>query len=435
LTTYPISPLLDTRIPRRRWGIALLLGVGILVNYIDRVNLSVALPALHAEFGVTAVTFGWLLGAYSWTYALLQMPSGVLLDRFGVKLVGRVSTFLWSVASFAASVSPGLGAFFAARLLLGVGEAPTFPAAAKANGYWFPAKERTLATAFSDAAAKLAPALGVPLVAVMMIHFGWRISFAATGLASLAYFGLFYRFYRNPSEDPHLSEAERAYMKAGGALPEVAAGPARKGASLGYLARQRKVIGLSIGFASYNYTFYLLLNWMPSYLSSTMHIDLQSSALYTAVPWLVATFTDLLVGGWLVDALVQRGWNAVRVRQVVLVGGTALGMGILGAAYATTAASAVFWISVSIGGLAAAAPVGWSLPALISPRNSVGSVGGIVNFVSQLSAISAPVITGYVVKITHSFAWAFGVAAIFLAIGIASYIVLLGDMTQVPEPA
>jgi len=428
-----LSP--NPRIPRRRWGIALLLGVGVLVNYIDRVNLSVALPALHAEFGVTAVTFGWLLGAYSWTYALLQMPSGVLLDRFGVKLVGRVSTFLWSVASFAASVSPGLGGFFAARLLLGVGEAPTFPAAAKANGYWFPAKERTLATAFSDAAAKLAPALGVPLVAVMMVHFGWRISFAATGLASLAYFGLFFRFYRNPSEDPHLSQAERAFMAAGGALPEVAAGPSRKGASLGYLARQRKVIGLSIGFASYNYTFYLLLNWMPSYLSSTMHIDLQSSALYTAVPWLVATFTDLLVGGWLVDALAQRGWNAVRVRQVVLVGGTALGMGILGAAYATTAASAVFWISVSIGGLAAAAPVAWSLPALIAPRNSVGSVGGIVNFVSQLSAISAPVVTGYVVKVTHSFAWAFGVAAIFLAIGVASYIGLLGDMAPVAEPA
>ena len=435
LTTYPPPPLLDTRIPRRRWGIALLLGIGVLVNYVDRVNLSVALPALHADFGITAVTFGWLLGAYSWTYALLQMPSGVLLDRFGVKLVGRVSTFLWSMASFAASISPGLAGFFGARLLLGVGEAPTFPANAKANGYWFPAQERTLATAISDAAAKLAPALGVPIVGLMMVKFGWRISFAATGLISLAYFGLFFLFYRNPSEDRHLSEAEFAFMKAGGALPESARGSSRKGASLGYLVRQRRVVGLSIGFASYNYTFYLLLNWLPSYLSSAMHIDLLHSAFYTSVPWLVATFTDLLVGGWLVDALVQRGWNAVRVRQFVLVGGTALGMGILGATYATTTASAVFWISVSIGGLAAAAPVGWSLPALISPRNSVGSVGGIVNFVSQLSAISAPVITGYVVKLTHSFAWAFGAAAIFLAIGIASYVVLLGDMTPVPEPA
>jgi MFS family permease len=421
-------------IPNRRWGIALLLGVGVLVNYVDRVNLSVSQNALRETFGITTVTFGWLLGAYSWTYAALQLPSGVILDRFGVRLVGRVSTFLWSVASFAASISPNLGSFFAARLLLGIGEAPTFPANAKATGYWFPVKERSLATAIFDAAAKLAPAVGVPMVGMMMVDFGWRLSFAATGLLSLCYFWLFYRFYRNPSEDKHLSSAEREFLREGGARAEIVDPDARKGAPLVYLAGQRRVIGLAIGFASYNYVFYLLLNWLPSYLSTALHIDLLHSAFYTAVPWLVATFTDLLVGGWLVDALVQRGWNPVRVRQIVLVGGTALGMGILGAAYATTATTALFWISVSIGGLAAAAPVGWSVPGLIAPRESVGSVGGIMNFASQISAISAPVVTGYVVGRTHSFAWAFGVAAIFLAVGVASYIVLLGNMAPVPEP-
>jgi ACS family D-galactonate transporter-like MFS transporter len=432
-TTIHPYPASAASVPRRRWGIALLLGFGVLVNYVDRVNLSVAQPALHATFGITAVTFGWLLGAYSWTYALLQLPSGVLLDRFGVRLVGRISTFLWSVATFCASISPGLAGFFASRLVLGVGEASTFPSNAKAIGYWFPIRERSLATAMFDAAAKLAPALGIPLVGVMMVRFGWRISFAATGLLSLIYFGLFYRFYRNPSQDGRLSEAERELIRSGGARPESVEGTT-KGAPLLYLMRRKKVIGLCIGFASYNYTFYLLLNWMPSYLSSTMHIDLLHSALYTSVPWLVATVMDLVIGGWLVDFLVQRGWNAVRVRQVVLIGGTALGMGILGAAYATTTAAALFWISVSIGGLSAASPVGWSIPALIAPRESVGSVGGIMNFGNQLSAISAPVITGYVFGMTHSFAWAFGFAAIFLAVGIASYIVLLGNMEPVAEP-
>ena len=105
----------------------MLLGVGVLVNYIDRVNVSVAQSYLQETFGITTVTFGFLLSAYSWTYALLQLPSGVLLDRFGVKLVGRVSTFIWGIASFAAAVAPGVTSFFAARLLLGVGEAATFP--------------------------------------------------------------------------------------------------------------------------------------------------------------------------------------------------------------------------------------------------------------------------------------------------------------------
>ena len=365
---------LFARIPNRRWGIALLLGVGVLVNYVDRVNLSVSQSALHASFGITTVMFGLLLSAYSWTYAVLQLPMGVLLDRFGVRRIGRISTFLWSAASFAASCATGLTTFFAARLLLGIGEAPTFPGNAKAVGYWFPERERSLATAIFDAAAKFAPAIGVPVIGAMMVHLGWRLSFAATGCVSLLYFALFYRFYRNPSEDPGLSANEREYIRAGGAQPEDKE-RAKHGASLGYLVRQRKVIGVSIGFASYNYTFYLLLNWLPSYLSTALHIDLLHSALYTGVPWMIATFTDLIVGGWLVDALIQRGWNPVRVRQVVLIGGTALGIGILGAAHAKTAETALFWISVSIGGLSAAAPVGWSIPSLIAPRESVGKVG------------------------------------------------------------
>ena len=197
---------LDTHIPRRRWGIALLLGVGVLVNYIDRVNVSVAQSYLQETFGITTVTFGFLLSAYSWTYALLQLPSGVLLDRFGVKLVGRVSTFIWGIASFAAAVAPGVTSFFGARLLLGVGEAATFPGNAKATGYWFPVKERGLATAIFDASAKFAPAIGAPLIGYLMFKTGWRVSFAATGVLSLCYFALFYCFYRNPSEDKHLSE-------------------------------------------------------------------------------------------------------------------------------------------------------------------------------------------------------------------------------------
>src|SRR5437899_3873744 len=371
--TTPLPPDSDfsSKVPRRRWGIAWLLGFGVLVNYFDRVNLSVSQAALHSEFGISTVTFGYLLSAYSWTYALLQMPSGLLLDRFGVRLVGRVSTVLWSIASFGAAISTGISGFFAARLLLGIGEAPTFPANAKAIGYWFPKQERSLATAIFDAAAKFASAIGVPLIGILLLRFGWRWSFAATGFISLLYFALFYASYRNPSEDNLLSSAEREFIVRGGAQPEDAV-KAAKGAQLTYLLRQRKVCGLALGFASYNYSFYLLLTWLPSYLSAALHFDLFHSVLYTSVPWLFATFTDLFVGGWLVDALIQKGWNQTRVRQFLLSGGTRFGLGILGAAHARTPAAALFWISMSIGGLSAASPVGWSIPALVAPRESVG---------------------------------------------------------------
>jgi MFS family permease len=414
-------------VPRRRWRIAWLLGAGVLVNYFDRVNLSVSHEALNTTFGISAVTFGYLSGAYNWTYAVCQPAVGVLLDRLGIRRVGRASTLLWSVASFAAALTPSIKGFFAARFLLGIGEAPTFPANAKAIGQWFPANERSFPTSVFDSAAKFASGIGVPLLGVLLLKVGWRWSFAATGIISFLYFLLFWKIYRDPAEDTQLSESERAYIVEPTDAPlEEKSDPL----PLPYLLGRRKVLGLALGFGSYNYVFYLLLTWLPSYLYSALHIDLLHSFLFTGVPWLFATAAALIIGGWLVDELIRRGWNANRVRKTTLIVGTACGLGILGAAHAHTPARALIWISISIGGLSAASPVGWTIPSLIVPRSSVGSVGGIINFSNQLSGIAAPIVTGYLVAAHQSFAWAFGVSAIYLLIGIAGYIFLLGKIER-----
>src|SRR5260370_11556013 len=125
--------------------------------------------------------FGYLSSAYNWPYALLQLPSGLLLDRFGVRRVGIISRMIWSVASFAAAISTGIGSLFGARFLLGIGEAPTFPANSKATGYWSPKDERSLATAMFDSAAKFSSAIGITLLGLFLLHFGWRCNFSATG--------------------------------------------------------------------------------------------------------------------------------------------------------------------------------------------------------------------------------------------------------------
>jgi MFS family permease len=348
---------------------------------------------------------------------------GVVLDRFGVRRVQRLGIFVWSMASFAAALTPNLAGFFGARLLLGVGEAPTFPANAKAIGEWFPQNERSFATSITDAAAKFASAIGVPLLGILLLRVGWRWSFAATGAISFLYLLFFWKIYREPEEDPELTDAERNIIAQH--TPNEAPAAEGPALSLGTLLREPKVIGLSLGFGAYNYVFYLLLAWLPSYLSSALHINLLDSFLYTGVPWLIATATDLFLGGMLVDALVSRGWNAPLVRKVVLVAGTACGLGILGAAHAHSAVQALTWISISIGGLAAAAPVGWSVPALIVPRASVGRVGGIVNFVCQVSGIAAQILTGYIVRATHAYALTFWISAVYLLIGIAGYLFLL----------
>jgi len=420
-------------VPRRRWGIAWLFGFGIMVNYFDRANLSVSQNALHNAFGISTATFGILSGAYIWTYMILQMPCGLLLDRYGVKLIGRVSTFLWSVASFGAALATGIGGFFGARLILGVGEAPAFPANAKAVGYWFPKAERTFGTAIFDGAAKFGAAIGTPLLGLVLEHYGWRWCFASSGIASLVFFAMFTRYYKNPSEDAKLTAAERDFIARGGAQPEDKARAAR-GAPLGYLLKRKKVWGMSLGYASYNYAFYLLFFWLPTYINTALHLSRIRSDIYTGIPFLLAGFAEVGIGGYLVDVLIVRGYNPDRVRRAVLIGGTTLGLALLGVGQTVRPVVALFWISIAICGLSAASPIGWSLPSLLAPRESVGTVGGIMNTCNQASAIVAATLTGFVLR-AHTFEFAFAIASAYLAVGILGYLFLLGRIDQLPEPS
>ncbi len=429
------------KIPHRRWMIAGILGFGVLINYFDRVNLSVAKNALTKEFGLSNVAFGYLLSAYNWTYAALQLPVGALLDRFGVQSISRIGALIWSLACLGGALAPGAKTFFASRLLLGVGEAPTFPANSKAVGNWFPRNERSLATAIFDSAAKFSTAIGTPLIGIFLIHFGWRMSFGATAVASFLFFLAFYFLYREPQDDPKLSQREREYMKKGGALAVDDSNAqsngkeeTQGGAALTYLLTKMKVLGLAGGFAAYNYVFYLLLTWLPSYFTGALHLSLQQSVWYSSVPWLIATALDLLVGGWLVDKLVTK-YDDSTVRRTILIGGMVLGLAIIGTIFTKNPIAAMWWISLSIGGLSISAPVSWSLPSLIAPHGSAGKVGGIMNFANQVAALAAPIATGYLIGSSNDFAAAFRVAAIVLVVGIAAYAFLLGRIEPVTAPA
>ena len=426
------NPSIDTA-PRRRWLIAFVLGFGVLVNYFDRVNLSVAKDALQKDFGISNVVYGYLLSAYNWTYAALQLPSGVLLDTFGVRAVGCISPLIWVAACFGGAFAPGLRSFFASRLLLGVGEAPTFPANSKATGYWFPRHERSLATAIFDSSAKLSAGIGTLFIGLIVIRFGWRFAFSVTGVASFVFFLAFFFLYRDPDKEPRISPGEREYLVRNGAVTHRQASDS--GASLGYLLTRRKVLGVSMGFAAYNYCFYLLLTWLPSYFTGALHLSLHQSVIYTSIPWFFATGSDLLFGGWLVDKLVKRRASSESLaRQAVLVGGMVVGLALLGPIFTRTPLAAVVWITVAICGLAASAPVAWSIPSLIAPQDSVGKVGAIMNFCNQVAAIAAPVITGYLVGSKNDFSRAFVVAAGALVVGIAGYVFLLGTIERIPEP-
>jgi MFS family permease len=410
-----------------------LLGSGVLVSFLDRVSLSAAAPQLARELSLGPAELGILFSSFLWCYALLQVPIGVVVDRLGVTRVGRWGAFLWSAASLATAFAGGFAGILAARIVLGIAEAPSFPAVSKATGHWFPRRERARATSIFDASAKFSNVIGVPLVAFVVVRFGWRWGFGVTSAISFAYFVAFYLLYRDPSSDARLTREEHGYILSGGSVPE---GPSDSGTvqMLGYLLGQPKVWGLAIGFGAYGYSFYLFLTWLPEYLVSTHGMTLLRSAGYTATPWAFATLTDLAVGGWLVDALIARGADETRTRKAVLVTGMLFGLAIVGATRTNDPVWATLWISISLGGLAAAAPVGWSIPSLIGPKGGVGAVGGIMNFAVNLMGIAAPIVTGLIVRQTHSFTDAFLAAAAILVVGAASFTFLLGKIETLPGP-
>jgi len=399
--------------------IAAVLGIGVLVNYFDRVNLSVAHDALQHQFGMSDIAFGYLLSAYNWTYAGMQLPSGSLLDRFGVRPVMVVAISLWALASGLAAVAPTVFLLFMARFLLGIGEAPTFPAYSKAVGLWFPEHQRGIPTATFDGSAKLSIGIGTPILGLILLRYGMRANFATTAALSAIYALGFAWIYRDPAPESSANVAPEVPTNTHGLMR---------------LLKERKVLGAALGSGAYNYSFYMLLTWLPVYLHRGLNLDARRAVLWSAVPWLFAAAAGFGIGGVLVDRLIARGMNASSVRRAVLITGTSLGLFVVAPGFVSDARLVMMCLTLSISGLSAASPVMWSLPALLAPKES-GRVGGIMNFSNQIAGITAPIVTGYISGLTHSFAMAFVVAGVVLLFGIAGYAVLLGPIKRIALPA
>ncbi|MGW5723116.1 MFS transporter [Amycolatopsis sp. NPDC003865] len=419
---------------RTRWTIAGVLGAGSFVNYVDRVNLSIAGPEMMREFHLSAAQLGVVASAFLWTYAVLQLPIGAILDRIGVRWVNRAAAALWAIASFLTASAGGLGLLLVSRLVLGFGEAPTIPAGWKAIGQWFPRSERGRATAIFDGCAKISNVLGIPVMAFLVTVFGWHAAFVFTGVLSIGYLLVWWLLYLTPKQAlarGRLSPEEFAYLRAGGADDEDAPAPGSL-TGLGHLLRRRKTWGLALGYASYTYAYYVLLTWLPGYLEKQFGVKLLAGGFYTMIPWLVAVLAQFLVGGIVLDRLIARSGDETKARRIVLVVSMLVSLSVAGAAYAGSVAVALVFLSIGAAGLAVSVPAGSSIVAVIAPEGCSGTLGGLVNFVANLIGIAAPIVTGAVVDVTGSFAGAFLVTGVVLLAGIFCYTVVLGKLDRMP---
>jgi sugar phosphate permease len=417
---------------RRTRSIALgLLVVTGVINYLDRSTLSIATGQIRKDLGLSVSEMGILLSAFSWSYAFAQLPTGALVDKVGPRILLAVGLAVWSVAQAIGGAVSSLRQFIVTRVLLGIGEAPQFPTGARVVSNWYNERDRGLPTGLFNSAASLGPALAPPLLTALMQSLGWRWMFYVMGGAGLVAALAWYIIYRDP-EAAGLSSAE---------LESLRNGETRSKRQMSFaqwidLFRHQTTWGMTVGFGGALYLVWLYLTWLPGYLEMEHHMTTIKVGLAASVPFIFGFFGSL-AGGALSDFLASRGHSPIRSCKVPLVGGL-IGMAIftVPAALARDANLAVLWIALAMFCGCVATANAWALVTAVAPRNYVASLGAIQNFGGYFGGSFAPVVTGYVVQATGSFApalvagaaVAFGSALVYLIV-VRDRIPVLGEST------
>lgn len=382
-----------------------LLWVIVVLNFVDRSALPIALPYMKTDLGLSSDQAGWILGAFFWTYLIMQVPSGFLLDRVGPRRVIGAAGIIWGVFQILIGLVTSSWLLFVARLGLGAGEAPMFPAGAKLNSSWLASVERARGATFIDAAAPLGAALGGLVTTALIGVFGsWRWAFVITGIVTIAMTIVYCIYLRDtPEEHPGVNEAELEHIRAGQRDPDDAhaapVGVVHEDPSpkAGQYLRSRSFWSFMAGRLGWALVWWGIISWVPSYLVNTLHFDLARLGWGTALIYGVG-FVGEVLSGVISDAARARFGFGNGVMKIILgVSGLIAAAAVLclplvdnGYLALTLLSIAVFFIL--FGGLY------WAIPAWLAPAGQVGLVGGVMNVASAVGGGFAPVVMGYAIQ-------------------------------------
>jgi MFS transporter, ACS family, D-galactonate transporter len=385
----------------RRWSIVGLLFTASLINYFDRATISFALPLISKELQLGPEAKGVLLSAFFWSYALLQIPMGVLADRVNLRWLYAAAFTLWSISQGLIGFATGLGTLILFRMLLGVGEAIYLPGGSKIVSLLFRPAERGLPSGLFDAGTRTGLVIEGVLVPWMLKHYGWRVSFSFIGFAALLW--LVPWFLMTP-KDLHGRADQSASTVRPGFSPALKA-----------LVTNRNLLGTCLTFFCFDYYWYFLVNWLPDYLVTGRGLTILSAGLYAALPYFVFGASEP-IGGWLADALVRRGWSETRARKGVVTVAFLTGLLLIPASRVNTPGVAVALI---VGGCLVGLATGNLLVILQScaPRGAIGLWTGVYNFIGNIAGILSPLITGFLIQRAGSYTPPFILAAVMIALG------------------
>jgi MFS family permease len=397
--------------PERRWLIVVLLALGLMISFVDRTSLSSALADKDfiREFGLNSVERGWLNSAFFWSYGLVQMPMGWLVDRYGVKWPYTICFTLWCGAAAATGMVGTLGALILMRLLIGVAEGVVVPATYRYLANNFAESEKGTALGIFSIGGKMGPALGAPIGAWIIVHHSWQAMFIATGLAGLVWLWPWLTQVKN--DFPSQQElAERVQRAASVPLRNLLASPVVWG-------------GLLNNFCYAYFNFYCM-TWMPAYLVEQRGLSLEKSGLYTFFSFAGIAVVAALAG-WAADRLIARGRDAVMVRKTFIVAGFIGATTVLLGAYAQTLEMALFWnvASLSLLGLVTANNLALCKLTLI-PKPAVGLNTGLQQVATSLAGGVSASLSGWLLHTSGSYETPMKAIFIFLLLGAASTIIL-----------
>ena len=406
----------------QRVALALLVLSGV-INYIDRATLAVGNPLIRQDLGLNFADMGLLLSAFLWAYAFAQLPAGALVDRVGPRRMLPGALALWSIAQLLAGLVQSFGQFFGARVLLGLGEAPMFPACARVVRDWFGVKVRGTATGIWNCSSTLGTAISAPLLTVLMLAFGWRWMFAIMGIAGLVVALLFFVLHRDPAEVA-LTPEEQEHLTEG----DVAEGSSTvTWHEWSRLFGYRTTWGMIIGFFGVIYVTWVYNTWLPGYLEKARGMTIERTGWVAAIPFLFGVIGSLL-GGWFADWLVTQGWSPMASRKYPMTGALLLtAAATLLAAFTPNNAIAVGAISASLFLLYVCSSTAWAMAPIAAPAHCTASIGAMQNFGGYLGGALAPMVTGFIVQGTGSFTPALLTAAVIATLCAIGYLLVVGD--------
>jgi MFS transporter, ACS family, D-galactonate transporter len=393
-----------------RWPVVGLLSLGMVISYFDRVNLTVALPAIAPGLGLDREQQGMALSAIFWAYTAFQIPAGILIDRYGVRTPYLIGFLLWSLASAATALTTGLASLIAMRILVGTGEAVVAPASMRYISAHFAEKQRGLAVGLYMTGTKIGPALGLPLAAALVAAYGWRTMFVLLGLASLIWLVPWLAWVKR--DDP----AARPRGHASSALAERM--------TFRQIVTSPIMAGVIIGTYCYMYFVYYSMTWMPLYLRERHGMSIQQMGWYSGVSFAGMAVVAALAG-WAADRLIVRGWDAVNVRKGFTIAGFVAASTQAMCAYVSSPEWMLFFVIFSLCGLGLATANYWALTQTLVPGGSVALVVAIQNTAANLAGIVAPWLTGWMIEKTGSFDAPIKAVGLWLALGIAAYVFLV----------